>query len=100
MKLITKLKLNHYPCQVYLHRFGLADSPTCTICGEEDESVEHILLKCTGLSTERTFASTDSLCEIFENTHNQWKAIDCIIKKRNERIRARVTDTGSTELHQ
>ena len=31
---------------VKLYRFGLADSPSCTFCQEEAESIEHLLFSC------------------------------------------------------
>ena len=36
----------------YLHRFGHEEELTCE-CGEENENVEHFLLKCKKYTTQR-----------------------------------------------
>ena len=81
---LSRLKMHHYPCQSYLHRFRLADSPTCLLCDEEEETVSHILLKCPQLRNDRMFETTQDLASIFENRNNEWKCITDIIKTRGE----------------
>ena len=42
----------------YLHRFGHEEEPTCK-CGEENENVEHYLLKCKNYTTQRAILVKD-----------------------------------------
>ena len=44
--IMTQLRTGHIPLHSYLHRFKLADSPTCPNCGEEPETVTHFLKVC------------------------------------------------------
>jgi hypothetical protein len=37
----------------YLHHIGKAESPTCQLCGLEDQTVKHLLLSCANLSDLR-----------------------------------------------
>ncbi len=97
---ISRLKFHHFPCQKYLHRFNLAGDSVCTLCNEEDETVEHIILKCTALESARTFRTTENLTEALGNRDNQWSTIDNIIMERGVQIRTRARDAGGMDQHQ
>ena len=43
---ISQLRTAHAPVNQYLNRIGRASSTRCPACGEESESVEHLLLQC------------------------------------------------------
>jgi hypothetical protein len=51
---ITGLLTGHYPIRYHLHKMGKAESPTCRMCGKEDETVLHILCECEKLAAIRT----------------------------------------------
>lgn len=48
----TQLRCRIPKLNFYMHRAGLAPSPLCSHCGE-DESIEHYFLRCTRLSSLR-----------------------------------------------
>jgi ribonuclease HI len=52
--ILTQLRTNHIPLQAYLHRFKLADSPTCPHCQEHPETVTHYLFHCAKHAVHRT----------------------------------------------
>jgi hypothetical protein len=43
----------HIPLNSYLARFHRVDSARCPACPEQEETVEHFLLKCPGCAHER-----------------------------------------------
>ena len=49
---LVRLRTSHVALNEYLHRFGHEEEPTCK-CGEENENVEHYLLKCKNYATQR-----------------------------------------------
>lgn len=51
--LLTQLRTGHIPLQTYLHRFNLAETPTCQHCGEEPETVIHYLKTCRKFHRQR-----------------------------------------------
>ena len=53
MNRITQLYTGQSLLQKDLHKIGLADSPTCEQCLEEEESVEHYLCECPAFATPR-----------------------------------------------
>ena len=44
---------NKAPLRFFLHRIGLAPSPTCSICLEGSETNSHLLFACPGLCSQR-----------------------------------------------
>ena len=53
VSVLTQLRTNHIPLQAYLHRFKLADSPTCQQCNNAPETVSHFLLFCSKFANQR-----------------------------------------------
>ena len=49
---LVRLRTSHVSLNEYLHRFGHKEQPTCE-CGEENENVEHFLLKCKKYTSQR-----------------------------------------------
>ena len=54
VSILTQLRTNHAPLQAYLHRFKLADSPTCPHCNEHPETVTHYLMHCDKYVVQRS----------------------------------------------
>jgi ribonuclease HI len=50
---IAQLRLAHVPVNQYLRCIGRADSARYPACGDESESVEHLLLRCPNYAHER-----------------------------------------------
>ena len=50
---IAQLRLAHFPLNTYLKRIRKVDSTRCPACGEDEESITHFLLKCSGYAHER-----------------------------------------------
>ncbi|KJA13595.1 hypothetical protein HYPSUDRAFT_151431, partial [Hypholoma sublateritium FD-334 SS-4] len=50
---ITQLRTEHIPLAAYLHRFNLAESPTCQQCLEGTETVAHYLKNCKAYKKQR-----------------------------------------------
>ena len=44
---ISQLKSGHFPCGKYLQKVRKRDTASCLLCQEEDETIEHILFKCS-----------------------------------------------------
>jgi hypothetical protein len=44
--ILSQLRTGHAPLAKHLHRIGIADSPTCPVCLQADESIQHYLLHC------------------------------------------------------
>lgn len=56
--ILMQLRTGHVPpfvppVQAYLHRFNLAETPTCPSCGIEPETVTHYLLYCESHNAHR-----------------------------------------------
>lgn len=51
--ILTQLRTGHVPLQAYLHRVGRADSPTCPLCGEDRETVFHLIHRCSAHTKAR-----------------------------------------------
>ena len=52
--LLAELRSGHcLKLQEYRHRIGLEETATCPICEEEDQDVEHWLLRCPGTLSAR-----------------------------------------------
>ena len=50
---IAQLRLRHAPLNGYLKRIRKVDNARCPACGDEEESIEHFLLKCPSYAHER-----------------------------------------------
>jgi hypothetical protein len=48
----TAMVTGHVKTRAYLHRFKLVESATCT-CNNEDQTIDHLLNKCTLIQTQR-----------------------------------------------
>ena len=44
--IITQIKTKHFPLANYLFHIGKTPSPTCPICQQEPDSIEHFILHC------------------------------------------------------
>ncbi|KJA19535.1 hypothetical protein HYPSUDRAFT_126000 [Hypholoma sublateritium FD-334 SS-4] len=51
--IITQLRTQHVPLAAYLHRFNLAESPTCQQCHQSPETVEHYIKYCRAYKKQR-----------------------------------------------
>ena len=51
--ILIQLRTGHIPLKAYLHRIGKADTPTCEKCGEDNETVEHYLMRCKQYQNQR-----------------------------------------------
>lgn len=50
---ITQFRLSHTPLNSYLKRICKVDNARCPACGEDEESIEHFLLRCPSYAYER-----------------------------------------------
>ncbi|KAG8256585.1 hypothetical protein J6590_065297 [Homalodisca vitripennis] len=50
IRLILGMLTGHGPLMKHLMRVGLSQTEECRLCGEEEESAEHIWLNCPGIS--------------------------------------------------
>ena len=85
--ILTRIKLNHFPCQSYLNRFNLADSAECLQCKEE--TIAHIIYACPEIADHRVFDTTKNLRDLLANTDGEWSAIIKLFRERKKRIHAR-----------
>ena len=46
--LLLQLRTGHVALNKFLHKIGRSQSPLCSVCREEDETVMHYLIKCPG----------------------------------------------------
>ncbi len=53
VSILIQLRTGHILLQAYLHRFKLSDTPICTTCRNEPETVTHYLLYCPSYTTQR-----------------------------------------------
>lgn len=53
MRLVTFAITEHCSLNGHLHRMGLVESPVCTLCGEDDETMAHIMTDCPAHSALR-----------------------------------------------
>ena len=54
--LLAKLRSGHYVgLRAYKNRIDPSTSPTCNLCGEEDQDLEHWLVRCPATAKERLF---------------------------------------------
>ena len=52
-KAVIGFSTGHNTLRRHLHLMGLSDSPLCRRCGEEDETLAHILCECEALASPR-----------------------------------------------
>ena len=51
---LSRLRCGHHPVlPSYTHRIHLSDTATCTLCNQEEGTLEHIILHCPHLDTHR-----------------------------------------------
>ena len=86
---LSRLRLQHFPTQSYLHRFNLVEDATCLLCGTEEETIHHMIFECAELSSRRSFCSNMDWLTVLQNTNDEWTSIFNIVKERNRRIHAR-----------
>ena len=49
----SRARIGHIVTNHYLYRFNMRDSPRCGVCQGEDETLEHVLLKCPSQNPAR-----------------------------------------------
>lgn len=57
-QMIARLKSSFSELFEDLYARGLIPSPICEICGQENETLEHVINDCTGYINERAFFYT------------------------------------------
>ena len=92
---LSRLKMNHFPTQSYLHRVKLADDPTCPLCGKAEETIRHIIFECEELTTFRSFPTEMSWKDVLNNTNNEWGSISSMLDERKRRIYAKALLSAS-----
>jgi ribonuclease HI len=50
---IAQIRLRHFLLNSYLKRINRSDNAWCPACGEDEESIEHFLLRCPSYAHER-----------------------------------------------
>ena len=50
---ITQIITGQAPTNHYLHKIGKTSSNTCRLCEEEDETIEHIIIRCPAMQMQR-----------------------------------------------
>lgn len=68
---VNRLRANHYNLGESLARKNLIDKPNCE-CGENIEDIDHYVLKCPLLSTEREALITDIERSGSRASHSVW----------------------------
>ena len=53
LRFITGLFTGHIPLKYHLHKIGAAVEATCRLCGQADETAEHILCECEAAAGQR-----------------------------------------------
>ena len=86
---LSRLRMQHFPTQSFLFRFNLVEDATCLLCGAAEETIDHLIFKCTELAEQRTFNPGQELGAVFKNQQNEWTSLCQIIKERQRRMRAR-----------
>jgi len=51
--ILIQLRTGHVPLQAYLYRFKLAETSSCSSCGNEPETVCHYLMHCSAYDEQR-----------------------------------------------
>ena len=65
--ILNRIRSNHLPLNVFLHRIKRAENPTCTQCGLADETTRHFLFECSAFREVRR-ATLDGLGRDSRNT--------------------------------
>ena len=50
---LYQIHTNHFPLNVYLHRFKRMESASCPTCGHHIKNLQHFLLHCLALFTQK-----------------------------------------------
>ena len=50
---LAQIRLTHIPLNSYLHCFKRVDSARCPACGEDEENLDHFLIRCPIYAYER-----------------------------------------------
>ena len=53
VKTITEVFIGHGNLTYHRHKIGLAESPLCRLCGEDNETFTHILCDCPAIKNKR-----------------------------------------------
>ena len=53
VKTITEVLIGHGNLAYHRHKIGLAKSPLCRLCGEDNETSTHILCHCPAIGDKR-----------------------------------------------
>ena len=56
--IVTAMLTGHSKTRAYLHRFKILEEATCP-CGNEDQTVEHLLNRCPILLTQREILNSE-----------------------------------------
>jgi hypothetical protein len=51
--ILMQLRTGHLPLNHHVHQIGKLGAPTCTSCGEDDETLVHFLLRCPAHENHR-----------------------------------------------
>ena len=61
VKVLAEILIGHGNLGYQRHKIGVADSPLCSLCGEDDETSTHILCHCPAIAGKR-LALTGNNC--------------------------------------
>lgn len=104
----TQMLTNHGDFQQYLHRFGRADSPICTLCdsGAEDDA-HHTIMVCEALQQPRGeigASNIPDLVQIMLTAEEKWqlmtRKVGCILKKKRHLRLAQLRQQQLRAQHQ
>ena len=83
VKTLTEEFIGHGNLAYHRHKIGLAESPLCRLCGEDNETSTHILCDCTAISDKRqtltryfsmdaAVIQTKSVAQVLALWHGLW----------------------------
>lgn len=70
----------------YLHRINMSESATCRLCDEEDETTEHVTLRCPALDMKRMevgISKMEDLASKFNESWDLWRKFREMINQIN-----------------
>ncbi|XP_053950975.1 uncharacterized protein LOC128858597 [Anastrepha ludens] len=53
IRTLTGALTGHFTCNKHLHKLGITNTSTCRFCCEDEESMEHLIIECPGLTHRR-----------------------------------------------
>ena len=59
VKTLTEVFIGHGNLAYHRHKIGLAESPLCRLCGQENETSTHILCDCPAIRGKRQILMGD-----------------------------------------